>query len=108
MWSGYVGCLGKSTLDKLEGEWENRAALWRCRGPGGFHRLQNGWGVARRGPWWVRLPYASAWIVFAMGMRLSLIPWFCRICKTMLPISDCKTMLPSKYSKIVDICRVTE
>src|SRR5581483_1772353 len=34
--------------------------LWRCRGPGGSHRLQNGWGVARRGPWWVRLPYASA------------------------------------------------
>src|SRR2546429_2908812 len=33
---------------------------WRCRGPGGSHRLQNGWGVARRGPWWVRLPYASA------------------------------------------------
>src|SRR6266516_6182426 len=34
--------------------------IWRCRGPGGSHRLQNGWGVARRGPWWVRLPYASA------------------------------------------------
>src|SRR5437763_11940220 len=33
---------------------------WRCRGPGGSHRLQNGWGVARRGPRWVRLPYASA------------------------------------------------
>src|SRR5207302_8493608 len=40
--------------------WDNTAALWRCRGPGGPHRLQNGWGVARRGPWWVRLPYASA------------------------------------------------
>ncbi len=33
---------------------------WRCRDPGGSHRLQNGWGAARRGPWWVRLPYASA------------------------------------------------
>jgi hypothetical protein len=33
---------------------------WRCRGPGGSHRLQNGWGAALRGLWWVRLPYASA------------------------------------------------
>src|ERR1700756_4011820 len=81
---------------------------WRCRGPGGSHRLQNGWGVARRGPWWVRLPYASAFFTFEHIENLSLIPWFCRICKTMLPISDCKTMLPSKYSKIVDICLVTE
>jgi hypothetical protein len=45
---------------------------------------------------------------FSVCGILSLIPWFCRICKTVLPISDCKTMLPSKYSKIVDICRVTE
>ena len=33
---------------------------WRCRDSGGSHRLQNGWGVAQRGPRWVRLPYASA------------------------------------------------
>src|SRR5258706_13524149 len=48
-------------LDKGHREWQNTAAnMWRCRGPGGSHRLQNGWGVARRGPRWVRLPYASA------------------------------------------------
>src|SRR5438874_548141 len=74
MWSGYVGCLGKIKLDKLEGEWENRAALWRCRGPGGSHRLQNGWGVARRGPWWVRLPYASASILGCVGNLISIPP----------------------------------
>ena len=48
-------------LDKYLPEWQNTPTqTWRCRGPGGSHRLQNGWGVARRGPWWVRLPYASA------------------------------------------------
>src|SRR5207245_2435063 len=48
-------------LDKYPTEWQNTPTqTWRCRGPGGSHRLQNGWGVARRGPWWVRLPYASA------------------------------------------------
>ena len=39
---------------------------WRCRGPGGSHRLQNGWGGARRGPRWGRLPYASALCVNTM------------------------------------------
>src|SRR5579884_963614 len=56
-------------LDSCAQQWHNTATMhitdrvqqtWRCRGPGGSHRLQNGWGAARRGPWWVRLPYASA------------------------------------------------
>jgi len=30
--------------------------------------------------------------------NLSLIPWFCRFCKTMLPICLCKTMLPINFN----------
>ncbi len=69
--------------------------IWRCRGPGGPHRLQNGWGVARRGPWWVRLPYASAIALSNPMCACHLTTGFCRICKPMLLFSYCKTMLPS-------------
>src|SRR5258708_29352047 len=82
-------------LDKNHSEWQNTAAnMWRCRGPGGSHRLQNGWGVARRGPRWVRLPYASARNDCVYFENLSFYPWFCRFSKTMLPFLPCKTMLP--------------
>jgi hypothetical protein len=35
---------------------------------------------------------------FSLLENLSLIPWFCRICKTMLPICLCKTMLPINFN----------
>src|SRR5579864_8280240 len=82
-------------LDTEKGRWHNRHCFpWRCRGPGGSHRLQNGWGVARRGPWWVRLPYASASCLSMECHDVSFYPWFCRCCKTVLPFRPCKTMLP--------------
>ena len=31
---------------------------------------------------------------FSYVVRLSFYPWFCRFCKTMLPLLPCKTMLP--------------
>ena len=70
-------------LDKYLPEWQNTPTqTWRCRGPGGSHRLQNGWGVARRGPWWVRLPYASANKRSKTICACLLTHRFCRICKT--------------------------
>ncbi len=38
-----------------------------------LYRLQNGWGAARRGPWWVRLPYASVSPLYEESRVLHLI-----------------------------------
>src|SRR5260370_2449969 len=82
-------------LDKNHSEWQNTAAnMWRCRGPGGSHRLQNGWGVARRGPRWVRLPYASArndWLYLLVGLFTHGFADSARLC---FPFSPAKLSFP--------------